>query len=108
MGRVTDLAVRELRILVAVERRGSFTAAAAEELGLTQSAVSHAVTSCERKIGAVLFDRGRHGARPTPTGARAAGPARPTRSVGYVTTPELARTLAVRALIRELRAVAAR
>lgn len=32
------------------------------------------------------------------------GPGRPTRSVGYVTTPELARTLAVRALIRELRA----
>ncbi|MDG4861303.1 substrate-binding domain-containing protein, partial [Streptomyces sp. T-3] len=31
------------------------------------------------------------------------GPERPTRSVGYVTTPELARTAAVRALIRELR-----
>lgn len=30
------------------------------------------------------------------------GPRRPTRKVGYVTTPELARTLAVRALIREL------
>lgn len=34
------------------------------------------------------------------------GPERPTRSVGYVTTPELASSLAVRALIRELRAVA--
>lgn len=33
------------------------------------------------------------------------GPDRPTRSVGYVTTPELARTVAVRALIRELRAL---
>lgn len=31
------------------------------------------------------------------------GPGRPTRKVGYVTTPELARTLAVRSLIRELR-----
>ncbi len=31
------------------------------------------------------------------------GAARPTRSVGYVTTPELARSLAVRSLIRELR-----
>lgn len=31
------------------------------------------------------------------------GPERPTRSTGYVTTPELARTVAVRALIRELR-----
>jgi DNA-binding transcriptional LysR family regulator len=33
------------------------------------------------------------------------GPERPTRSVGYVTTPELATTVAVRALIRELRAL---
>jgi len=32
-------------------------------------------------------------------------PARPTRTVGYVTTPELATTIAVRALIRELRAL---
>lgn len=32
------------------------------------------------------------------------GPERPTRSVGYVTTPEQAQSLAVRALIRELRA----
>jgi DNA-binding transcriptional LysR family regulator len=32
------------------------------------------------------------------------GPGRPTRSIGYATTPELARTAAVRALIRELRA----
>lgn len=33
------------------------------------------------------------------------GSERPTRSVGYVTTPELAGTVAVRALIRELRAL---
>ncbi|MFE5091709.1 hypothetical protein ACFRCI_15210 [Streptomyces sp. NPDC056638] len=32
------------------------------------------------------------------------GPEPPTRSVGYVTSPEQARSLAVRALIRELRA----
>ncbi|GGU99017.1 LysR family transcriptional regulator [Streptomyces spectabilis] len=35
------------------------------------------------------------------------GPGRPTRSVGYVTTPEQAATHVVRALIRELRAAAA-
>ncbi len=35
------------------------------------------------------------------------GADRPTRSVGYVTTPELASSLAVRALIRELRAARA-
>ncbi|AUG77826.1 LysR family transcriptional regulator [Kitasatospora sp. MMS16-BH015] len=67
---MTDLAPHELRILVAVERERSFTAAATA-LGLSQPAVSHAVRGCERKIGAVLFDRGRAGARPTPAGERA-------------------------------------
>jgi len=32
------------------------------------------------------------------------GAERPTRKVGYVTTPELAATTVVRALVRELRA----
>jgi molybdate transport repressor ModE-like protein len=65
-----DLTPAELRILDAVEREGSFSAAAAK-LDLTQSAVSHAVRTVERKLGAVLFERGRHGARTTPAGARA-------------------------------------
>ncbi|WP_327678011.1 LysR family transcriptional regulator [Kitasatospora sp. NBC_00458] len=70
-----DLAPHELRVLVAVEEEKGFTAAAAR-LGTSQSAVSHAVRSCERKLGAVLFDRGRHGARPTEAGARAVAYAR--------------------------------
>ncbi|AUY51250.1 LysR family transcriptional regulator [Streptomyces sp. CB01881] len=74
-GHAPDLAPQELRILVAVEEEGSFTAAAAR-LGTTQSAVSHAVRACERKLGAVLFDRGRNGARPTDAGARAVAYAR--------------------------------
>ncbi|MEU3570031.1 LysR family transcriptional regulator [Kitasatospora sp. NPDC036755] len=72
---MTDLAPHELRTLVAVEEERSFTAAAAR-LGSTQSAVSHAVRACERKLGTVLFDRGRHGARPTEGGARAVAYAR--------------------------------
>ncbi|WP_369183954.1 LysR family transcriptional regulator [Streptomyces sp. Y1] len=72
---MTDLAPHELRILVAVEEEGTFTSAATR-LGTTQSAVSHAVRGCERKLGAVLFERGRHGARPTEAGARAVGYAR--------------------------------
>lgn len=44
------------------------------------------------------------GAPPT-TETTDLGAGRPTRSVGYVTTPELATTVAVRALIRELRAL---
>ncbi|GAA1372729.1 LysR family transcriptional regulator [Streptomyces beijiangensis] len=70
-----DLAPHELRILVAVERERGFSAAAAA-LGMTQSAVSHSVRASERKLGAVLFDRGRQGARPTPAGERAVAHAR--------------------------------
>lgn len=64
-----DLSPGELRLLLAVERTGSFSAAAADR-GLTQSAVSHAVRVCERKIGAVLFERGRTGAQATTAGHR--------------------------------------
>ncbi|GAA0603980.1 LysR family transcriptional regulator [Streptomyces crystallinus] len=70
-----DLAPRELRVLAAVERERSFSGAAVR-LGMTQSAVSHSVRSSEAKIGAVLFERGRGGATPTPAGTRAAAHAR--------------------------------
>jgi DNA-binding transcriptional LysR family regulator len=73
----TDLAPHELRILVAVADAGGFSAGA-EALGLTQSAVSHSVRGSERKIGAVLFERGRSGARPTPAGEKAVAHARRT------------------------------
>ncbi|MFI2761602.1 LysR family transcriptional regulator [Streptomyces echinatus] len=70
-----DLAPQELRVLVAVTDEGGFSSAAVR-LGTTQSAVSHAVRGIERKLGAVLFERGRFGARPTPAGERAAAHAR--------------------------------
>ncbi|MFH8796787.1 LysR family transcriptional regulator [Streptomyces sp. NPDC017941] len=70
-----DLAPHELRIVVAVEHARSFSGAA-RELGLTQSAVSHSVRGTERKLGAVLFERGRRGAVPTPAGERATAHAR--------------------------------
>lgn len=65
-----DLTPAELRVIAAVGQEGSFSSAAAK-LGLTQSAVSHSVRATERKVGAVLFDRGRNGARPTAAGERA-------------------------------------
>ncbi|MEV8320644.1 LysR family transcriptional regulator [Streptomyces sp. NPDC059900] len=71
----TDLAPHELRILVAVDRERGFSAAA-KALGLTQSAVSHSIRGTERKVGAVLFERGRKGATPTAAGATAAAHAR--------------------------------
>ncbi|MFE5729495.1 LysR family transcriptional regulator [Streptomyces sp. NPDC056528] len=70
-----DLAPHELRVLVAVGRERGFSAAAVA-LGTTQSAVSHSVRRSERKLGAVLFERGRTGAVPTPAGERALGYAR--------------------------------
>lgn len=77
MARTTDsdLLPQELRVLVAVADTGAFSAAAGT-LGTTQSAVSHSVRGSERKIGAVLFERGRAGARPTPAGERAVAHAR--------------------------------
>ncbi|MGW0751507.1 LysR family transcriptional regulator [Streptomyces sp. NPDC002587] len=72
---MSELLPQELRILVAVAECGGFSAAAAA-LGLTQSAVSHSVRGSEAKIGAVLFERGRTGAAPTPAGERAVGHAR--------------------------------
>ncbi|MGW0393064.1 LysR family transcriptional regulator [Streptomyces sp. NPDC003042] len=67
---MTELAPQELRILVAVAETGGFSAAAGV-LGISQSAVSHSVRGSEAKIGAVLFERGRGGASPTPAGERA-------------------------------------
>ncbi|GAX58562.1 LysR family transcriptional regulator [Streptomyces olivochromogenes] len=77
MARTTDsdLAPQELRVLVAVADSGGFSAAAGT-LALTQSAVSHSVRGSERRIGAVLFERGRTGARPTPAGEKAVAYAR--------------------------------
>lgn len=50
--------IRELRTLVAVARRGSF-AAAGEQVGLTQSAVSAQIRALERSVGVELFKRTR-------------------------------------------------
>ncbi|MFD8690623.1 LysR family transcriptional regulator [Streptomyces sp. NPDC059651] len=72
---MTDLSPHELRIIVAVESAGSFSGAAVA-LDMTQSAVSHAIRTSEGRIGAVLFDRGRKGARPTAAGASAVAHAR--------------------------------
>lgn len=53
--------------LVAVVDSGSFTKAA-RQLGISQSAVSHAVGSMETELGCLLLERDRSGVRPTETG----------------------------------------
>lgn len=59
----------QLKILVAVAQWENFSEAALD-LGISQSAVSHAIASLENYLGIVLFFRGRYGARLTPVGTR--------------------------------------
>ncbi|QKW52536.1 LysR family transcriptional regulator [Streptomyces buecherae] len=62
-----DLEVRHLRFVAAIEAAGSVTKAAAN-LGVSQPALTAQVRRIESAVGGTLFDRGRHGARPTPLG----------------------------------------
>ncbi len=58
----------QLKIVLAVAEKKSFGEAALD-LGISQSAVSHAIAALEDSLGVVLFSRGRHGATLTPVGA---------------------------------------
>ncbi|MFF2354347.1 LysR substrate-binding domain-containing protein [Kitasatospora sp. NPDC058115] len=64
----SEVNLAQLRALVAVADAGGFGAAAAE-LGVSQSAVSHAVAALERVLGAPVLHRSAP-ARPTPLGER--------------------------------------
>ncbi len=64
----------QLEILVAVAKTGSFSEAALS-LDISQSAVSHAISTLENTLGVVIFSRGRHGATLTPVGDRILAPA---------------------------------
>jgi DNA-binding transcriptional LysR family regulator len=55
--------------MVAIADTKSFTAAA-EELGISQSSLSHAIAGLEQELGICLLDRGRQGAEPTEVGYR--------------------------------------
>ncbi|WP_084467448.1 LysR family transcriptional regulator [Actinokineospora inagensis] len=62
-----ELEVRHLRYLDAVGAAGSVTGAAAA-LGLSQPALAAQLQRIEQTLGGPVFDRGRHGARPTTLG----------------------------------------
>lgn len=66
---------RHLEYFCAVVRRGTFSGAAVE-LGVTQSALSQAISALEKRVGAPLFDRTPHGVRLTVAGREFEGPAR--------------------------------
>ena len=70
-----DLARSDLELLVMLDDRGSLTAAAAA-LGVAQPLLSRRLASLERRVRVRLFERGRSGATPTPSGRVACGAAR--------------------------------
>lgn len=61
------LRVRDLRMVEAVARRGSM-ARAAEELSMSQPAISKAIAELERDLGAAVFDRTTRGVHLTASG----------------------------------------
>ncbi|MGC1309763.1 MAG: LysR family transcriptional regulator [Phormidesmis sp.] len=64
-----QLKISQLVALVAVAEQGSFSAAALD-LELAQSTVSHAIATLETELGVVLLLRNRSGAVLTPTGVQ--------------------------------------
>ena len=61
------LKLQELRVLLAVAKQGSFRKAA-QQLHLTQPAVTKAIAELEQKLDVPLFDRTTHGVTPTAHG----------------------------------------
>jgi DNA-binding transcriptional LysR family regulator len=59
--------LRQLRHATVLAQMGSFVRAA-EELSITQPALSRSIRSLEEEVGVRLFERGRQGARPTREG----------------------------------------
>lgn len=64
-----QLEVRDLELALALAESGS-TAAAAQALHLTQSAISRALGQAEARLGTRLFERGARGVLPTAAGER--------------------------------------
>jgi LysR family transcriptional regulator, nitrogen assimilation regulatory protein len=73
--RESDVEVKQLRALVTVVETGSVTRAA-ELLHLVQPAVTRQIRALEDELGVALFERTRHGMRPTAAGLSMADRAR--------------------------------
>ena len=72
---VGSLYLAQLQLVEAIARTGNLSEAA-EELGLTQSAASHALAKLRSELQDPVFVRTSEGMRPTPFGIRLAGSAR--------------------------------
>ena len=66
---MAEIALRQIRAVIAVCEEGSFTRAAARE-NATQSGISQHVAAAERPLGVKLFERSAVGVKPTPAGQR--------------------------------------
>src|SRR3954469_4575868 len=66
---MSEIALRQIRAIIAVCEEGSFTRAAARE-NATQSGISQHVATAERTLGIKLFERSGFGVTPTPAGRR--------------------------------------
>jgi DNA-binding transcriptional LysR family regulator len=69
---IADLHLNQLRLVDALARGGNLSEAA-EEIGLTQSAASHALARLREQLQDPIFVRTSEGMRPTPYGKRLAG-----------------------------------
>ncbi len=72
---VCRLKISQIRALVAIADEGTFGKAALQ-LDISQSAVSHAISTMEETLGVSLLNRGRQGAALTPVGEEIANEAR--------------------------------
>ncbi len=66
---MAEIALRQIKAVIAVCEEGSFTRAAARE-NSTQSGISQHVAAAERTLGVKLFERSATGVTPTPAGQR--------------------------------------
>jgi LysR family transcriptional regulator, nitrogen assimilation regulatory protein len=66
---MAEIALRQIRAIIAVCEEGSFTRAATRE-NATQSGISQHVAAAERTLGVKLFNRTPAGVKPTPAGQR--------------------------------------
>lgn len=73
--RQSQIKLFQLKVLIAVADKGSFSEAA-QQLQMSQSAVSYAIASLEEELGVMLFSRGRFGAQLTPVGEQIVNRAR--------------------------------
>ena len=88
-----NIALRQIRAVIAVCEEGSFTRAAERE-NATQSGISQHVAAVERTLGVKLFERSAAACVPTPAGLRyyrrcveAVGPARERQRGGARRSP---------------------